>query len=120
MTNYVNILKNGKTTHPDYLEAVRLARQVSDSADTSLVEGVLRWRSNDRVPPAEIVALALYVGQEVDVPKCNAVRSAELSTFLAEVRAQDKPMSAEQRAEARAEMGPGPVVNMITGRVTIL
>lgn len=118
MTNYIADLNHA---HPSFRrDAERLAVQVSDSAHSTVIDGVIRWTSNGSVPPADIVALAVHVGQPVDVAKCNAARSADIAKLRAAMIANDRPMSREELTEARAAHGPGVrLVNMITGRVTV-
>jgi hypothetical protein len=90
--------------------------------DTTLTaDGLLRWKSNDQVPPAEYVERAYALGMAVNPTLCAQVRTTELRAFLAEYRKNDRPMSAEEMAEARAAHGPGTtLVNIITGRRTKL
>jgi hypothetical protein len=59
------------------------AKVVQLTTDAYLQEGVLRWKSNDRVPPADILELA----QEVRLPgfslkASERARSAELDAFI--------------------------------------
>ena len=99
-------------------EAQRLAHQLRTEA--TITQGVVRWNSNNQVPPADIVALAAQIGLPVDVAASTAARDADTTAFLAAYRkGQPRRVSAEQRAEMRAAFGRGAkVVNVITGRVT--
>ena len=90
------------------------------ATDATYVDGIMRWKSNDRVPPEEYVADAIREGFPADAAKCDAARSVDLKAFLAVYRmeqAQRTPEQiAEQRMEARAAMGEGvKMVNIITG-----
>jgi hypothetical protein len=38
---------------------------------------VMRWNSNNDVPPIECVALAAHIGLPVDIAQCTAIRDAE-------------------------------------------
>jgi hypothetical protein len=80
-------------------------------------EGELRWLSNDRPVPLDTFKDAL-----VDPPARQAkAAKADTDAFLADYRANQGPMSAEERFEARAAFGPGAtVVDVITGRRTKL
>ena len=81
--------------------------------------GIMRWTSNNRVPPAECVEQAVREGHPVNVAACATVRDAETSSFLAEYRLSERyrPISTEEAYEMRAAFGPGiEVVNVITGR----
>lgn len=95
-------------------EFERLAAKLP--VDATIRDGVIRWNSNDRVPPSEVVAVAVKIGLPVDEAKSTAARNAEQAAFLAEYRANYKGPSAEERFEARAAFGPGhELVNIITG-----
>ena len=125
MTDYVKILKSG-LPHPYLSEAKRLVNQLAPQPDNahSYIEwnGVLRWKSNDQVPPADVVELAAYVlnsdvAKPVNVANCTKARDKDTQKVLAEYR-RNRPNgpSAEERAEARAAMGPGvEMVDVITG-----
>lgn len=98
-------------------EAQRLAHQLRTEA--TITDGVVRWNSNNQVPPADIVALAPQIGLPVDVAACTVARDADTAAFLTIYRKRPHHVSAEERAEMRAAFGPGTkVVNVITGRVT--
>lgn len=116
--DYIAILQDRAS--PYHREALRLARQVTDSEHSSIVAGVIRWRSNGSVPPADIVALAAHLEERVDVAACDKARREEFSAFRRKAIAEDRPMSREELAEARAAHGPGAkLVNVVTGRVTV-
>lgn len=111
MTDYVNDLLHGPAHRR--ADAQRLADKLRTEA--TITAGVIRWNSNDRVPPADCVALAEHV-LAVDLSASAAAREADLQDFLAAYRAAYTGPSAEERAEARAAMGPGvEMVNAITG-----
>jgi len=113
MTDYVRAYQEpGSVYHG---EACRLGARLAHDATSH--EGVMRWNSNNQVPPGDVVALAAFLGHPVAITMCDTVRAAELSAFLAEVRARDRGPTAEQIAEARAAHGPGVTIrNVITGR----
>jgi hypothetical protein len=87
-----------------------------------VVEGVLRWKSNGRVPPADCVQDFLAAGcQGFDVAKSTAARDADLTAFVAEYKRNQRPASAEELFEMRAAFGPGAVVvDVLSGRRTKL
>ena len=99
--------------------ADKIAKDAYTDAD-----GIVRWKSNDSVPPADILENASL--PEATVLLSTHVRELETEAFLADyVRQQEEfwtePKYAEARAEQRAEMraafGPGEeVVNVFTGR----
>jgi|TARA_R110000824_G_scaffold321345_1_gene508195 hypothetical protein len=84
--------------------------------------GVIRWLSNERVPPEEIVRVWVEEGflDKADEPRFDAARDEDTKAFFAEYRANQLNRSpeqiAEQRFEARAAHGPGvELVNAFTG-----
>lgn len=118
MTDYIADLNSANNARRR--DAERLATQVTDSAHSTIIDGVLRWRSNGAVPPADIVALAVHLEEAVDVAKCDQARREEFEAFRRKAIEQDRPMTGEELSEARAAHGPGArLVNVLTGRVTI-
>lgn len=99
-------------------EAHRLADKLR--TDATITDGVIRWNSNQQVPPSDCVALAAHIGLPVDVvAACTAARDIETETFLADYRKRPQQPSVEEIAGMRAAFGPGQrVVNIVTGRVT--
>jgi len=88
--------------------------------DARFEAGVMRWNSNNAIPPADIVAFAAKLGYPVDVAACDAARSAALRAFAADykaARAKRTPAEvAEERAMARAAHGPGvELMDVLTG-----
>lgn len=116
MTDYITAWKNPRS--PYHREACKLVNDLWHGQ--TLREGrVIRWASNNRVPPSDVIALAVAAGIDVDPAACDAARSAEMDAFLAVYRANHQRPTAEERFEMRAAFGPGQtVVNMITGRRT--
>jgi len=87
-----------------------------------VVAGVLRWKSNDHVPPQDCLEDFRAIGcGGFDMEACRSAREAEQTAFLADYAAKErnrKP-SAEERYEMEAAFGKGTtVVNVITGRRT--
>jgi len=79
--------------------------------------GVYRWKSNDRIPPADVVFLDTL--PKFNQERMNSLRAQETAAFLAEYREAMKNHvpSAEEQFEMRAAFGPGEtVVNVITGQ----
>lgn len=116
--NYASDLADVRS--PYHREASRLALELADPAHAYIVDGVIRWRSNNSVPPADCVALALHIGQPVDVAACDRARDTETRAFILAYRKRQAERTpeqvAEQRAEARVAMGPGcDMVNLFTG-----
>ncbi|WP_199032189.1 hypothetical protein [Ralstonia sp. ASV6] len=91
---------------------------VGFESDAAVTDGVVRWNSNGRVPPQEILDLWAFLGKPFDPAKSTEARVAETKQFLADYRAQNdgrKPGD-EELAEMRANFGPDArVVNVVTG-----
>lgn len=81
-------------------------------------QGVVRWKSNGRVPFEDALAAFLAIGCKLDLARSNAARNADTAAFLKDYKAQAKrPVSAEERFEAQAAFGRGAkVVDVLSGR----
>lgn len=97
------------------------ARQMIEQ-DATIIDGVVRWNSNNRVPFDDMLEDASAQGLRfyIDLAKCREARQTENNAFITEYcayRAQRTPEQvAEERFEARAAMGPGvDMVNVFTG-----
>lgn len=111
MSNYVKALAD--PSHPHHREAKRLAEE---PYAYTVTDGVIRWDSNNAVPPQEFLDLFAHVGVEFDMAASQAARDADMDEFLAAYRRNYRGPSDEERAEARAAMGEGAeMVNVITG-----
>lgn len=85
--------------------------------DTTLAEGVYRWKSNGAIPPADVLECVADLIAEPVLAECERVRDQETQAFLAEYRRTKKAPGREELAEMRAAFGTGTeVVNVITGR----
>lgn len=81
-----------------------------------VVDGVVRWKSNDRIPHDDMLEKMEYIGCEFDRIKSNEVRDQEVAVELAELRKQKYTPSEEELNEMRAAFGAGAtVVNVLTG-----
>lgn len=101
----------------EFIEAERLLNNFSESA--TVTDGVVRWDSNNRVPPSDCLQLWAFCNCKFDYLKSLETGKREMGEFLAEVRRQDagREISEEEIATARAAHGPGvTLVNAITGR----
>lgn len=100
--------------HVFHKESIRIEQQLRTEA--TITDGVIRWDSNNQVPPLDIVEFAAYIGLPIDFDKSSLARDRDLDTFLADYRANYKGPTDEERFEARAAHGPGAkLVNVITG-----
>lgn len=79
--------------------------------------GVVRWRSNNQVPPAEVLNYFVQAGKEFDLEKSTQVREKEYKEFIKQYKENMKTYvpSEEDLFEMRSAFGPGEtVVNVIT------
>lgn len=84
--------------------------------DAYVEDGVVRWKSNDRIPHDDMLEKMEYMGCEFDRIKSNDVRDQEVAAELAELRKQKHIHTEEELNEMRAAFGPGAtVVNVLTG-----
>lgn len=113
MTDYIAALNNSRA--PYHREATRLADDFRTKA--TVADGVVRWDSNNHVPPLDIRHLWHHLGFVFDWAATQAAYDQDLRETLAAYRAANKNgPCAEERAEVRAAMGSGvEMVNVITG-----
>ncbi len=113
MTDYIANLNDPRA--PYHREAANLADRFQ--TDATVTDGVVRWVSNNSVPPQDILDLWQHLGFVFDMKASQAAHEADTSAFLAAYRAANaNGPGAEERAEARAAMGPGvEMCNVITG-----
>ncbi len=112
MTDYLKAYRD--PTNVYHLEARRVAAQFS--TDATVTDGVVRWNSNGRVPPIEILDLWSDLGLEFAYLTSANARDSEEMAFLADYRARYTGPSDEEKRAARAAFGPGlNIVNVITG-----
>ena len=110
-----SLIKDLSSTNKFFREdAERVARQLITAA--TITKDVIRWNSNNQVPPVDILELAEHIGLPINLAKCKMVRDEENAAFIAEAM-KNFSNNAENDAEARAAFGPGvKLVNVITGR----
>lgn len=114
MTDYIKMYENTNRPKFETEEIDRLIRNLRWNA--TYTNGIIRWKSNNSVPPQEIVEFAAHLGYPVNTGASKAVREYEMDQFITEYRKNYSGPSAEERAEARAVHGPGvTLVNAITG-----
>ena len=82
-------------------------------------EGVMRWKSNNRIPPREWIELAGHLLDHVSFERCVEVSQKEddeaIEEYIRRMADRTPEEIAEQQAEARAAFGEGvEVVNMFT------
>jgi hypothetical protein len=101
-------------------DAYARQQRVGKFRDVDVVDGVPRWKSNGSIPPREFTDAWVDVGLLADRARIEATRDADHARFAAAYRAaraaRTPEQIAEERAEARAAMGPGVLmVNVVTG-----
>ncbi len=114
MTDYIKAIQDKSGIY--HREAKNLVSKFID--DATVTDGIVRWNSNDNVPPTDVLNLWQFMGFNFDMDASLVAQKADLQDFLADYRAnQPSTPSAEERFEARAALGAGvEVVNFITGR----
>lgn len=90
-----------------------LRAQLNDPAHAYMDGDVRMWLANDSV-----ISPSLFEEAFVACPEAQAVaRKIHVAALFADYRAAQGPVTAEQRAEARAAHGPGvEIVDVISGR----
>lgn len=116
MTNYIKDLESdGPAIFRD--RAKELIQQFD--TDATVVDGVVRWNSNNQVPPKDILELWDYIGKDFDIDKSLHASHIETTEFLKQYRESQKnrEYTDEEMHEMRAAFGEGTtVVNAITGK----
>jgi hypothetical protein len=110
---------NYQLPHPFRSEAERL--RASFDTETSKQDGVIRWKSNGRVPPTDILEFWKHIGKRFNMAKSLAAQNRETKESIRQYKENQRPPSQEQLAEMRNEFGKGTiVVDAISGRRTKL
>lgn len=96
------------------------------SHDFSLSNGIVRWNSNNRIPPDDILLAMMQDGilTETEFHANVKLSHAETQVFINEYIKSRENMTADERAEERFELraafGPGvKVTNIFTGKTVI-
>lgn len=96
------------------------ARADFDEHRHYIVDGVVRWSSNDQVPPRDLLSDWFEAGciSKGTLRASMEARDADLTAFVAEYkRCQPSRPSDEEMYELRANFEPGTeVVDVISGR----
>jgi hypothetical protein len=113
---------NYELPHPFKKQSDRLDKEFDTDATVDS-DGVARWKSNNNVPPNDILEFWKYLNKPFDYEKSNEVRIFESQKFIEEYRnsrANYEP-SEEELFEMRAAFGPGEkVMDIFTGKITQL
>lgn len=96
--------------HPFRAEAERLSENFEH--EVYIQDGVVRWKSNDTVPPKDVLEFWQFVGKQFDAEKSLQMSDKETQEFLDtyKKRMDNHKYSEEELAEMRAAFGIGTVV----------
>ncbi len=102
-------------------EEVKKAVAKADADATVEADGAIRWNSNGRYLMDDFCEKLEYAGYPFDRETTARKRDAQDEESLAEYRRNDRGLSGEELAEARAAFGEGTVVvDVLTGKKTRL
>ena len=102
-------------------EEVRKAVAQADTQATVETDSAIRWNSNGRYLMDDFCEKLEYAGYAFSREATAKKRDAQNEESLAEYRRNDKGLTGEALAEARAAFGEGTtVVNVLTGKKTLL
>ena len=102
-------------------EEVKKAVAKADAGATVEADGAIKWNSNGRYLMDDFCEKLEYAGYPFSREATAQKRDAQNEESLAEYRKNDRGLSGEELAEARAAFGEGTtVVNILTGRRTRL
>ena len=111
--NYIEAMELNKPHFKN--EALRLAEKFK--TDAYIEDGVIRWKSNNSVPPNDILEFWNYLGYDFDLEKSIKTSDEDTATFLEQYRKNYKSPSQEELYEMEAAFGKGTtVVDIITGK----
>lgn len=100
-------------------EEVKKAVAQADEKATVEADGAIRWNSNGRYLMDDFCEKLEYAGYPFSRESTARKRDAQNKESLMEYRRNDKGLSGEELAQARAAFGEGTVVvNVLTGRKT--
>lgn len=109
--------KLGEYWRNSALKEVEKARKQFEE-DAYVVDGVCRWKSNNRVIMDDMAEKMEYAGCDFSREATRIARQEEVSNSLREYRRNSKEVSNEEMNEMRSAFGKGTkVVNIITGKV---
>lgn len=114
--SYVADLKKYPEDHFFYKEAMRKGDLFED---VYVIDGIVRWKSNNSVPPTELLELWQYLNKDFSFEKSLKQQDIENSNFLKQYREQqaNRSYSEEELFEMRSAFGTGTkVVDVITGK----
>lgn len=120
--SYIKGYLQFEAPHPFKTGADRVANEFDEDAVVDS-NGIVRWKSNNSVPPKDILEFWQYLKKDFDYDKSTEVREKESAEFLGNYRKSqaNREYTPEELFEMRATFGKGEVVeNIITGKKTKL
>lgn len=106
---------NYQLPHPFRADAERLAQQFDTM--TYKVDGIIRWKTNNAVPPQDVLDFWKHIGKRFNMAKSIAARNREEKEAIENYKRNQRPPTQEQLYEMQAAFGKGTtVVDVITGR----
>lgn len=97
-------------------QAIERLKAVPLWVKADVVEGVVRWKVNGSVPPADCRERLRAEGVQFDEAKSAAADKADFEALVAEYRSRPRDDSPEAQFERRAAFGAGQViVDVISG-----
>lgn len=86
-------------------------------------DGIVRWQSNNSVPPKDVLEFWSHIGKSFDLELSNLMRDRESNEFIEAYQQQmrNHTLSQEELFEIRAAFGSGTtVINVLTGKAMII
>lgn len=120
INNYIKGL-SFPVTHPFYKDSKRAEEKFH--IDAYVKDGIVRWISNNKVPPSELLEFWKHLGKDFDYLKSMETSENETLEFIREYVKQkkDEAVTDEERFELEAAFGKGTtVIDVFTGKETYL
>ena len=114
--SYLNDLQNYSEEHIFHKDAIRVANQFE--TDAYVINGVVRWKSNNNVPPKEVLELWDYLNKDFSFNASMHAQENDTREFIKQYKKQqrNKTYSEEELHEMKSAFGEGTtVVDIITG-----
>lgn len=99
---YIDGLKF-KNPHPFRTDAEKMLDAFH--TDVYIKNGVVRWKSNQNVPPSDILEFWNYIGFDFDFEKTKKAREKDITELLGSYTKNKKDPSDETMYEMRAAFG---------------
>lgn len=115
MNRYIEGLRYPEN-HPFRSDAERLLNGFH--TDINIKDGIIRWKSNDNIPPKEILEFWKYIGFAFNYNDCITLQERETQAFLNNYSQNRKSQSEGELDEMRAAFGSGKkIIDVVTGKV---